>query len=126
MLVPNSAPVIAKLSGDGVTFDAGGAPVRLDALANATISDADPFGFEVVRVGTGLSGGPLFMVEVPDGSGRMYVVEKSGTIRILDPDTGMLAATPFLSVTGEVATTGEQGLLGFALAPDFATSGVFY
>ena len=118
--MPNSAPVIANLNGDGVTFDAGGAPVRLDALANAAISDPDPFGFEVIRVGTGFSGGPLFMVEVPDGSGRMYVVEKSGTIRILDPATGTIAATPFLSVAGQVATTGEQGLLGFALAPDFA------
>ncbi len=123
--MPNSAPVIANLNGDGVTFDAGGAPVRLDALVNAAASDADPFGFEVIRVGTGLSGGPLFMVEVPDGSGRMYVVEKSGTIRILDPDTGT-ASTPFLDVSLQVATVGEQGLLGFALAPDFATSGVFY
>jgi glucose/arabinose dehydrogenase len=124
--VPNSAPVIANLNGDGVTFDAGGAPVRLDALANAAISDADPYGFEVVRVGSGFSGGPLFMVEVPDGSGRMYVVEKNGMIRILDPATGTIAATPFLSVAGQVATAGEQGLLGFALAPDFATSGLFY
>jgi glucose/arabinose dehydrogenase len=124
--VPNSAPVIAKLNGDGVTFDAGGAPVRLDALANAAISDADPFGFEVIRVGSGLTAGPMFMVEVPDGSGRMYLVERSGTIRILDPATGTVAATAFLNVSSEVSITGEQGLLGFALAPDFATSGVFY
>ena len=124
--MPNNAPVIANLNGDGVTFDSGGGPVRLDALANAAIADSDPFGFEVVRVAAGLSGGPLFMVEVPDGSGRMYVVEKGGTIRILDPATGTVAATPFLSVAGQVATAGEQGLLGFAPAPDFATSGVFY
>ena len=124
--MPNSAPVTANLNGDGVTYDAGGAPVRLDALVNAAIGDADPYGFEVVRVGTGFSGGPLFMVEVPDGSGRMYVVEKNGLIRILDPATGTIAATPFLDVTLQVASSGEQGLLGFALAPDFATSGVFY
>ena len=116
---------MTNLNGDGVTFDAGGAPVRLDALAHAAISDADPFGFEVIRVGTGFSGGPLFMVQVPDGSGRMYVVEKSGTIRILDPAAGTIAATPFLSVAGQVSTTGEQGLLGFALAPNFAASGTF-
>jgi hypothetical protein len=124
--VPNRAPVIASLNRDGIVYDAGGAPVRLDALANAAISDPDPYGFEVVRVGSGLSGGPLFMLEVPDGTGRMYVVEKAGTIRILDPATGTIAATPFLSVAGQVATAGEQGLLGFALAPDFATSGTFY
>jgi len=122
--VPNSAPIIENLNGDGVTYDA--APIRLDALADSAISDPDPFGFEVVRVGAGLAGGPLFTLEVPDGSGRMYVVEKSGTIRILDPATGTIAATPFLSVAGEVATSGEQGLLGFALSPDFATSGAFY
>jgi Ca2+-binding RTX toxin-like protein len=124
--VPNGRPVVANLNGDGVTFDAGGAPVRLDALGNVAVSDPDPFGFEVIRVGSGLAGGPLFVLEVPDGSGRMYVVAKNGTITILDPDTGSVAATPFLNVASEISTVGEQGLLGFALAPDFATSGEFY
>ncbi len=125
--MPNSRPVIANLHGDGVTYDAGGAPLRLDALGNAAVSDPDPYGYEVVRVASGLgAGGPLFLLEVPDGSGRVYVVEKTGTIRVLDPDSGTLAATPFLDVTAEVSTAGEQGLLGFALAPDFATSGAFY
>jgi Ca2+-binding RTX toxin-like protein/glucose/arabinose dehydrogenase len=126
LFVSNNAPTIANLSGDSVTFVAGGSPVRLDAETNAAITDPDPFGFEVIRVGTGFSGGPLFIVEVPDGSGRMYVVEKNGTIRILNPDTGVIAATAFLSVAGEVSTSGEQGLLGFALSPNFATSGIFY
>ena len=124
--MPNSAPTIANLNGDSATFVVGGGAVRLDADTNTIITDPDPFGFEVIRAGSGFSGGPLFIVEVPDGSGRMYVVEKSGTIRILDPSTGAIAATPFLSVTGQVSTSGEQGLLGFALAPNFATSGVFY
>jgi Ca2+-binding RTX toxin-like protein len=124
--VPNNAPDIANLNGDGVTFDVGGPPVRLDALADAAATDADPLGFQVMRVATGLSGGPLFMIEVPDGSGRMYVVEKSGTVRILDPNSGTLDPTPFLSVAGQISPSGEQGLLGMALAPNFATSGIFY
>ena len=124
--MPNNAPTIANLNGDGVTFVAGGSPVRLDAGANAAIADPDPFGFEVIRAGTGFTGGPLFMVEVPDGTGRMYVVEKGGSIRILDPDTGTIAPTAFLNVGTQISTSGEQGLLGFALAPNFASSGVFY
>ena len=124
--MPNSAPTIANLNGDRVAVVAGGAPVRLDAGGNAAVTDPDPFGFEVIRAGSGFSGGPLFMIEVPDGSGRMYVVEKSGTIRILNPNTGTVAATPFLNVSSQVSTDGEQGLLGLALAPNFATSGVFY
>ena len=63
--MPNSAPTLSNLNGDGVTFDAGGPPVRLDAFANAAISDPDPFGFEVRRVGTGFTGAPLFAAEVP-------------------------------------------------------------
>jgi glucose/arabinose dehydrogenase len=54
------------------------------------------------------------------------VVEKAGTIRILDPDTGIVLATPFLDVSSEVSTDGERGLLGLATARDFTSSGVFY
>ena len=88
----------------------GGSPVRLDVGTNAAVSDPDPFGFEVIRVGAGLSGGPLFTV-VADGSGRMYVAEKGDTIRVLDPHTGVADPTPFLSVAGQVLLDGEQGLL---------------
>ncbi|HEY0447043.1 MAG TPA: hypothetical protein VGD19_11380 [Allosphingosinicella sp.] len=56
----------------------------------------------------------------------MEAKERLGRIRILAPASGAIAAAPFLDLTGQISTDGERGLLGFAAAPDFATSGVFY
>ena len=69
---------------------------------------------------------PLFLTGRGDGSGKVLVVQKGGLVRVLDPKTGTIDAAPFLDVTSQVATDGERGLLGLALAPDFATSGLVY
>ena len=95
----------------------------LDLVVNVT--NAGPDGFRVRRVATGLAQ-PLYVTAVPDGSGRVFVVERAGRIRILDPVTGAIAATPFLDIVGQTTTDSERGLLGFAVAPDFATTGTFY
>jgi glucose/arabinose dehydrogenase len=68
----------------------------------------------------------VFVAAVPDGTGRVFVVERAGRIRILDPGNGTIAATPFLNIVGQTTTDSERGLLGFALAPDFVASGTFY
>lgn len=90
-----------------------------------TVANAGPDGFRVSRVGSGFVQ-PLYLTGVPDGTGRVFVVEKTGRIRILDPATGAIAAAPFLDVSAEISTDNERGLLGFAPAPDFAASGTFY
>lgn len=90
-----------------------------------SVTNVGPDGFRVTRVGAGFSQ-PLYLAAVPDGSGRVFVVQQLGLIRILTPATGAIAATPFLDLTGQLSTDGERGLLGFAPAPDFATSRTFY
>jgi len=90
-----------------------------------TVTDSVGGGFAVRRVGAGFAS-PLFLTAMPDGSGRVLVVERAGRIRILNPATGAIAATPFLDVTGQVALDGERGLLAVALAPDYPTSGRAY
>jgi glucose/arabinose dehydrogenase len=90
-----------------------------------TVTNLAAGGFRVRRVGNGFAA-PLFLAGIPDGSGRVLVVEHGGRVRILNPATGAVAATPFLDVAGSVTTDGERGLLGLALAPDFPTSGTFY
>lgn len=90
-----------------------------------TVTNAGTDSFRVTRVGTGFSQ-PLYLAPVPDGTGRVFVVEKAGRIRILNPATGAVAATPFFDVVGQISTAGEGGLLGLATAPDFNTSGTFY
>jgi len=69
---------------------------------------------------------PLFVTGSGDGSGRLLVIEKTGLIRILDPATGAINPVPLLDLSTSITTDGERGLLGLALAPDFADSGQFY
>ena len=53
-----------------------------------------------------------------DGSGRIFIVERVGHIRILDQD-GTLLEDPFLDITEDVKIDFlEQGLLGLAFHPD--------
>lgn len=77
------------------------------------------------RVATGLSS-PLYLLGRGDNSGRVLVVQKGGLVRVVDPRTGTIEATPFLDVSTMISTNSERGLLGLALAPNFSTTGVFY
>ena len=79
-------------------------------------------GIETVRVGTGFSE-PVFLTYAPTDPDKVFVVEKSGTINILDPSSGN--ATSFLRVEN-INTANESGLLGLAFHPDYATNGKFY
>lgn len=94
------------------------------ALA-VTVTNQPSTRFQVRRVAFGLSS-PVFVAPVPDGSGRVFVGELAGRIRLLTPSNGTVAAVPFLDLRGTLSTSGERGLLGFATAPDYATSGLFY
>lgn len=76
------------------------------------------------RVVNGLND-PLYLTHAGDGSGRLYVLEQPGRVRVLEE--GRLVEQPFLNLTDRVISQGdEQGLLGIAFAPDFETSGIFY
>ncbi len=99
--------------------------VATGMLLTVTVSDVASTAFRVRRVVSGVPS-PVFVAPVPDGSGRVYVVELAGRVRILSPGTGTFAATPLLDVRGQISTNGERGLLGFATSPDFMTSGQFY
>ena len=71
---------------------------------------------------TGMSH-PLYVTTPPGDRNRLFVVERTGTIRIIK--NGVLQATPFLDITAEVSTGAEQGILGMAFPPDYATSRYF-
>jgi Ca2+-binding RTX toxin-like protein/glucose/arabinose dehydrogenase len=77
------------------------------------------------RVASGLSQ-PLFAAAPPGDTGRLFLVEKTGQIKILDLTTGQIQATPFLDVSGQILTDGERGLLGLAFDPNYASNGFFY
>ncbi|WP_412476953.1 PQQ-dependent sugar dehydrogenase [Flavobacterium sp. TBRC 19031] len=62
----------------------------------------------------------------PDNDARLFVVQQSGLIRILNPN-GTINTTPFLTLTSStILSGGERGLLGLAFHPNYATNGYFY
>lgn len=68
---------------------------------------------------------PLFVTHAGDGSGRLFVLEQQGVIRVIVD--GRLTETPFLDIRDRVGSSGsEQGLLGLAFAPDYPSSGIFF
>ena len=69
---------------------------------------------------------PVFLASPPDGTGRLFVVENGGRIRILPSDPASSLAPVFLDLSSEVATGFEQGLLGMAFDPAYGSSRRFY
>ena len=67
---------------------------------------------------------PVAVVSDPTEAGRYFVVEQGGRIRVVR--NGVVQAVDFLDLTPLVVAEGEQGLLGMALPPDYASSGRFY
>jgi glucose/arabinose dehydrogenase len=66
---------------------------------------------------------PVQVTHAGDGSNRIFIVEQIGRIRIF---TNTLVNQPFLDIQDRVLYSGEQGLLGLAFPPDFASQGYFY
>ena len=67
---------------------------------------------------------PTQVTPAGDGSGRLFVVQQGGRIRIVKGS--VLLSTPFISLTGKVSKGGERGLLGLAFHPQYASNGKFY
>ncbi|NUZ04235.1 PQQ-dependent sugar dehydrogenase [Piscinibacter koreensis] len=67
---------------------------------------------------------PVLVTNARDGSNRLFVVELGGRIRVMAP--GASATTLFLDIAGKVVAGGEQGLLGLAFHPQFASNGRFF
>jgi len=67
---------------------------------------------------------PVAFVQDPTQAGVQFVVEQGGRIRVIQ--NGVVLAQDFLNLQGQVSFSGEQGLLGLAFAPDYATSRRFF
>ena len=70
---------------------------------------------------------PVQVAAAPGEPRQLYVVEQQGVIRRFEhrEDTG--ESEVFLDISARVSRRGnEEGLLGLAFAPDYATSGRFY
>jgi len=68
---------------------------------------------------------PVDIQNAGDQSGRLFIVEKAGRVRILQ--NGQVLAIPYLDITDRVGSEGnEQGLLGLAFHPRFMENGSFF
>ena len=84
----------------------------------------DPAGYAWNLIVDGFSR-PLLATNAGDGSGRLFVLEQSGVIRVVQG--GNILPDPFLDITSQVGSgSNEQGLLGLAFHPDYEQNGFFY
>lgn len=84
----------------------------------------DPSHLAVQNVVGGLNS-PIGVTNAGDGTGRLFVVQRGGQVRVIDAN-GTLLAAPFIDLAGRIVAGGEQGLLGLAFHPSFASNGRFF
>ena len=92
--------------------------------ASGIVSAQSPAPVTVQRVIAAGFTRPVAIVNAGDGSSRLFIVEKTGKIKIIK--NGVVLSQPFLDLTGQVSTGGEQGLLGLAFHPQFQSNGLFF
>lgn len=96
-----------------------------DSPASPGNGDPDPdppVGLALVEVAASLD--RAVHLAAPAGDDRLFIVEKTGRIRVLDG--GALRSTPFLDLSGSVSGGSEQGLLSLAFHPDYVSNGRFF
>lgn len=94
------------------------------ATATASASAEQALELRLTSVAEGFES-PTGIAQAGDGSGRLFILEQAGTIRIVE-DTAV-PDTPFLDLTDRVGSrANEQGLLGLAFHPDYAENGDFF
>jgi glucose/arabinose dehydrogenase len=79
---------------------------------------------ELLQVATGFTN-PLEIQQPLDSSGRLFVVQQGGKIMIVN-SSGKVLPTPFLDLTSQLISGGEEGLVGLAFHPNFVQNGCFY
>jgi glucose/arabinose dehydrogenase len=88
----------------------------------------DPFTVGVRQIAAGLTA-PVALIEPPDGSRRLFIVDQVGLIRVLLPN-GQLRPEPFLDLRDRIVPLrpnfDERGLLGLAFHPRYAENGRFF
>ena len=69
---------------------------------------------------------PLYVTHAPEDFDRIFIVQQTGEILILELQTEKLLGTPYLDLSTTVSCCIEQGLLALAFHPDYASNGYFF
>lgn len=121
-LMGSAGPATAAMAPPGAVPGVGGAvaasrPTALPPLSRLRVT--------FTTAATGLRQ-PVQAVSARDGSGRLFVVERAGTVRVWRAGSGV-ASRPYLDIARLVNSRGgEQGLLGLAFDPSFRSNGRLY
>lgn len=117
-LLASCAPVtrpIAPSAPSGPVAPTSSTPAPASPAATAAAAPAEISGFVH----------PTNIVAPDDGSGRLFVTDQPGVIRVVR--AGALRARPALDIRGRVGSSGtEQGLLGLAFPPGYASKRYAY
>lgn len=65
---------------------------------------------------------PVGLKNASDDSGRLFVIELGGTIRVID-SAGSALSSPFVNLGSRVTSGGERGLLDIAFHPEYGVTG---
>ena len=97
----------------------------LISLLFSTLSFSQPVvGFSPVTLSGPALDQPVDITSCGDGSGRLFIVEKKGTIRIIQ--NNVVLSDYFLDIQSQVMNSGERGLLGMAFHPQYPDSPYIY
>lgn len=100
------------------------ASLALAILPMSAIAGGPPADLQLMSIGAGVTI-PLALRHAGDGSGRLFIAQREGQIRVFLPGSG-LPAQNFLDISALVNTAFEGGLLGLAFHPGYASNGYFY
>jgi glucose/arabinose dehydrogenase len=136
---PLDSTPAAVSSGSGAAVEPSSPPSPLDPSAQPPApSDSEPAGvaaadcdppegalpgLHLTEVVTGLDQ-PTFAAAAPGDDRRLFVLERTGAIRIVRD--GQLLGEPFLNLRERVETSNEEGLVGLAFHPDYQHNGRFF
>lgn len=116
----SGAAAVGGAGGGGGQGGSGGAPfptVRCDPPEGAL----PPLTLELVATGFDA---PLGLEVAPGDAERLFVLEKTGRVRVVEG--GVVLETPFLDLSDVVWSDGEAGLLALAFHPDYEENGRFF
>ena len=95
--------------------------LALTLSGDAAFAQGHPFKAEFMGF---TNGRPVALKSPPGETHRLFIVDKTGRIRIVK--NGVVLGAAFLNWTANIDANGEGGLLGMAFHPDYPTNGRFY
>ena len=120
---PASARSSSTASAQGTAGSSASGPAPSGSAVASTTFDPTGLKLKVDVVVDGLAA-PLDVTNAADGSGRLFVAEQGGQIRIVK--AGALVGRPFLDIGGRISSGGERGLLGLAFHPGYPADPRFF